>query len=224
MKNKKNFYVVATPIGNLDDISKRAQDVLSSVEVIFAEDTRVTKKLLNHYNIKTPVYRYNEHNPEKTFEDLYNLFRKGSIALTSDAGTPSISDPGGVLVDFVRKNFPNIKIEVIPGPSALVSAVSVSGLPSSSFTFLGFPPLKNKRNKFFENIKNIEVKPVIFYESPHRLQKTFDNIEEILGDIDIFIAKEMTKIYEDYFNGKVSEARKYFSGDKGKGEFVVIIP
>lgn len=222
--NKNIFYIVGTPIGNLGDISERCLKTLKEVDFIFAEDTRVTRKITSHFNIDAQIRRYNENNPEKDFEKISEILKEGkSIALVTDAGTPAISDPGFKLVDFVRENIPQVKIRVIPGPSAIVSALSVSGLPSSEFTFLGYPPAKKKRKKFFEKVASMEVRPVVLYESPHRLQKTFSELEEVTGDIDIFVAKEMTKIYESYFKGKISEARDYFLDEKGKGEFVIII-
>lgn len=219
------FFVTATPIGNLEDVSERSIKTFKEVDFIFAEDTRVTKKITSHFDIDTPVIRYNEHSPEKLFKKLEDFFKQNKdVALVSDSGTPGISDPGFKLVKFVWNNFPDVEVRAVPGPSAVTSSLSVSGLPASEFTFLGFPPAKNKRNKFFDKILDIETRPVVLYESPHRLQKTFDDLEKSMGDIGIFVGKEMTKIHEDYFRGTVQEAKEYFSGKKGKGEFVIIIP
>lgn len=219
------LFVVATPIGNLGDISDRVISTLKESDIIFAEDTRVTKKITSHFEIDTKVLRYNEHKPEKTFKKVRSFLEKSkSISLVSDSGTPGISDPGGKLVNFVRSEVNGTKIRVVPGPSAVVAALSASGLPASEFSFLGFPPAKRKRNKFFKRVGKIDVRPVVIYESTHRLQKTFDGLEDQLGDIEIFVAKEMTKVYEDYFIGFISDAREYFKGKKGKGEFVIIIP
>lgn len=218
------LYVIATPIGNLDDISERSLKTLKGVDMIFAEDTRVTKKITSHFDIRTPISRYDENNPAKAFEKITSLFKEGkSIALVTDAGTPGISDPGYKIVDLVRDHLPQVGIRSIPGPSAVISALSVSGYPANEFTFLGFPPAKKKRDKFFNKIRDIDVKPVVIYESTHRLQKTFDDIERLLGDIDIFVAKEITKIHEDYFKDKVSVAKEYFVDERSKGEFVIII-
>lgn len=219
------LFVAATPIGNLEDVSERLIKTLKEVDFIFAEDTRKTKKITSHFDINTPIKRYNEHSPEKSFKKLEEFFNEDkSIALVSDSGTPGISDPGFKLVQFVWKNFKKVEVKVIPGSSAVISALSVSGIPANEFTFLGFPPAKNKRNKFFKKVDDIEVRPVVLYESPHRLQKTFDDIERFVDNKGVFVAKEMTKVYEDYFRGRVSEAKEYFSDKKGKGEFVIIIP
>lgn len=219
------LFVAATPIGNLEDVSDRFLKTLQEVDLIFAEDTRVTGKIVSHFDIKTSIKRYNEHNPKKSFRTIEELFSNGKdVALVSDSGTPGISDPGFKLVQYVWNNLPNVDIRVIPGASAVISALSVSGVPSNEFTFLGFPPAKNKRNKFFKNINNVDIRPVVLYESPHRLQKTFDDIDEFVDNSGIFVAKEMTKVHEDYFRGPVSKAKEYFKEKKGKGEFVIIIP
>jgi 16S rRNA (cytidine1402-2'-O)-methyltransferase len=219
------LFVAATPIGNLGDLSGRALKIISSADLILAEDTRVTQKILNNFNISVPIKRYNEHNPEKTFEYLKNILSDNkSIVLVSDSGTPGISDPGGKLVDFVRNNLPKTDIFVIPGSSAVIAALSVSGMPANEFTFLGFVPAKNKRKKFFEKVKNIEVRPVVIYESPHRFLKTLGELkEELGGNREVFIAREMTKIYEEYFKGSLEEAIFYFEEHTVKGEFVIIV-
>lgn len=219
------LYVVATPIGNLKDITLRALEVLREADLILAEDTRVSRKILSHYKISKIVKRYNEHAPERLFEELEKRFAaNGVVAFVTDAGSPGISDPGYKLVSFARGI--KARVEVIPGPSAVIAALSASGIPANEFTFLGYPPAKKKRKKFFERLKDIAVRPVVFYESPHRLQKTLADLEEVLGkDSNILVASEMTKIYEDYFTGSVEWAKLYF-GDpkKGKGEFVLILP
>ena len=219
------LFVVATPIGNLDDLSKRASKALSSVDLILAEDTRVTQKILNSFDIDTPVRRYNEHRPEKVFDEVKNLFSEGkSAALVSDSGTPGISDPGGKLVEFVQKNLPEVNILVIPGPSAVAAALSVSGMPANEFTFLGYPPAKNKRKKFFERVGRMETRPVVLYESPHRFLKTLNELKEEIGEeADIFIIREMTKIYEEHFRGSLGEAINHFENGQVKGEFVIIV-
>lgn len=221
------FYVVATPIGNLGDISKRTLEILKVSDLILAEDTRVTQKILNHFDVSTPIKRYNEHNPVKVFDSVSKLLNKGDVvSLVSDSGTPGISDPGSKLVKFIKKELPKVKIRVIPGPSAVVSSLSVSGIPSNEFTFLGFPPAKNKRKKFFKKVKEIIVRPVVMYESPHRLLKTLSELKEEVGEeSEIFICKEMTKIYEEHFTGNINQALNYFikNDDKIKGEFVIIL-
>ncbi len=220
------LYIVATPIGNLKDITLRAIEILKVTDVIYAEDTRVTQKLLTHYEIKTPIKRYNEHFPKSTATEVTRMLQTGeNIALVSDAGTPGISDPGSVLVSLVRENLPNAKIIAIPGASALVAALSVSGFPANKFTFLSYPPIKNKRKKFFAGLKDISTRPMVIYESPHRLHKTLGELKEIFGEeYRIFISKELTKIYETNFVGTIAEAASYFTGDEGRGEFVIIIP
>lgn len=177
------LYVVGTPIGNLKDITLRALEVLKSADVIFAEDTRVTKKLLSHYDIQKPVKRYDEHVGGAIYSEVKERLEKGeSIALVTDAGTPGISDPGSRLVEFVRKEVPTTKVVPIPGPSALIATLSASGLNADQFTFLGYPPRKKGRKTFFENLKNIKTKPIVLYESPHRLQRTLSGIKDVFGD------------------------------------------
>lgn len=220
------LFVVATPIGNLKDITPRALETLKSVDVIYAEDTRVTQKLLSHFGMHTRVAHYDEHSPRRTVEEVVRSLREGKqIAVVSDAGTPGISDPGSVLVAYVQKELRDALLMAIPGPSAVTAALSVSGLPANKFTFLGYPPIKNKRKKFFENMKNIEIRPVVLYESPHRLQKTLASLGEIFGtNFNIFISKELTKIYETNFTGSIEEAIDYFAAEHGQGEFVIIVP
>ena len=219
------LYVVATPIGNLGDISGRALEILKSSDLIFAEDTRVTQKILNHFEIAVPIRRYNEHKPEKAFKEAEKLLREGKeIVLVSDSGTPGISDPGGKMVEFVQKNLPNTKIRVVPGPSAVVAALSVSGMPANEFTFLGYPPAKNKRRKFFGRVAEIKTRPVVLYESPHRVERTLRELAEVLGDDkEVFIGRELTKIYEEHFRGSLEEAIAHFKKGKVKGEFTIII-
>lgn len=226
------LYVIATPIGNLKDITLRALEILKVADVIFAEDTRVTQKLLTHYEIRVPVRRYNEHLPKPAVEEVIRRLRNvENVAVVSDAGTPGISDPGSVLVSLVRETIPGAQIIAIPGASAVITALSVSGLAANKFTFLGYPPIKNKRRKFFAELKNIAVHPIVIYESPHRLQKTLEELKGVFGENNqIFISKELTKIYETNFKGNFAEATSYFTGNEGKpayagrGEFVIIIP
>lgn len=220
------LYVVATPIGNLKDISLRALDVLKEADLILTEDTRMTRKLLSHYEVRTIVRRYNEHAPDKTFNETKKHLRSGKIiALVSDAGTPGVSDPGAKLVAFVRDEVPDAHIEVVPGPSAITAALSVSGIPANQFTFVGYPPAKRKRRAFFEKLKSIEVRPIVLYESPHRFEKTLDELAETFGEnTDIFVARELTKIYEEHFKGTIKEAKQHFTGERRKGEFVLLLP
>lgn len=220
------IYVVATPIGNLGDMTPRAISILKSVVVIYAEDTRVTQKLVTHFEMHTKISHYDEHKPQRTVDGAVKYLEEDmDIAIVSDAGTPGISDPGSVLINIIRDRLPSVVIIGIPGPSAVITALSVSGISANKFTFLGYPPLKNKRKKFFSSIKEIEARPVVLYESPHRLQKSLKEIAEVYGlNYQIYVGKELTKIYETNFKGKIEDALAYFQAEKGKGEFVIIIP
>ncbi len=222
----KTLYIVATPIGNLRDITSRALETLKDVNVVLAEDTRVTKKLLSHYDIKKEVKRYDEHVGTAIYSEVKKRLENGeSIALVTDAGTPGISDPGSRLVDFVRGEVPDAKIVPIPGPSALIAALSASGVGADQFTFLGFPPHKKGRQTFFKKMKSIETRPIVFYESTHRIEKAFAALGEIFGDAQtIVVARELTKIYEEAWRGSIKNARGHFTGERKKGEFVVIVP
>jgi len=221
-----NLYVVATPIGNLGDITLRALDVLKSVDWIVAEDTRVISKLLAHFSISKSLLSLHQYSKDKSYDKVLDLLKEGkNVALVSDAGTPCISDPGSYLVELVRKNISEAKIIAIPGPSAVISALSIAGVPADQFTFLGFPPHQKGRQKFFNILKDVAIKPIVLYESTHRLQKTFKNLKIVLGgEAKTMVGKELTKIYEELWQGTVDEAVKYFVGDKIKGEFVIIVP
>ena len=223
---KTKFYIVATPIGNLEDISFRAVRVLGEVDLILCEDTRVTKKLLDKYEIKTPTLSYHQHSKISKMDKIFEMIEVGkNIALVSDAGTPTISDPGSFLVSQIRERFgKEIEIIVIPGASALVSALSVSGLIADQFLFLGFLPHKKGRETLFKEM--VETKrTVAFYESPHRIIKTLNSLKEHVGDRKIVIARELTKIFEQIVSGTSEELIKYFeeNPDKIRGEFVVIL-
>lgn len=226
-KNHKNgtLFIVATPIGNLEDITLRAVKILKEVDAICAEDTRVTQKLLRHYEIRKQILRYDEHVADRVHKRIADGLRQGkSIALVTDAGTPGISDPGSRLVEYVREYAPEVSVVPLPGPSALIAALSVAGLPAHQFTFLGYPPHKKGRKTFFAEMRRMTVRPVVFYESPHRLQKTLGDLTAVLGgDSSLAIAKELSKIHEEVWRGTVTEAALYFTKEKGKGEFVLII-
>ncbi|RJQ28753.1 16S rRNA (cytidine(1402)-2'-O)-methyltransferase [Candidatus Parcubacteria bacterium] len=217
------LYIVATPIGNLKDITLRAIETLSSVDVIFAEDTRVAGKLLACNNISKPTYRYDEHSHSRAIKEvLAFLEQEKSVAFISDAGTPGISDPGTRLVQSVRELLPRVKIIPIPGVSALTSILSVSGIDSSMFSFFGFPPHKKGRTTFFKRVALSDI-PIVFYESPHRIQKAFEALaKEDKTSMKLVVGRELTKIYEDIFIGTPKEALSYFVGEKLKGEFVVV--
>ena len=216
------LYIVATPIGNLSDISDRAKQVLSEVNLIAVEDTRVSKKILKKFNIDNKMIVYNNFNESKQVNKIVNLLKDGNnIALVSDAGTPCISDPGYLLVNICRKE--DIKVIPIPGPSALISALSTSGLPSDSFYFEGFLPKKKGRKTKFEFLNSLSC-TVIIFESPKRVLKTLLNIKEYMGDERIIsIHREMTKMYEEVFLGTVGESVIYFSNKPPKGEFVFVL-
>ena len=222
-----NLFIIATPIGNLEDISIRAIRILKEVDIILCEDTRVTRKLLLRYNIKTPVSSYHQHSQLKKINYIAGLLEEGKdLALVSDSGTPGISDPGNKLIDFLVKEDIDLTIIPIPGCSALVSASSISGFPMDKFTFLGFPPHKKKRNKFFEELLKIK-HPVVFYESPHRIIKTLNEIndksQEINLDPQVVVCRELTKKFETIYRGTIDKVIKKIKDDKIKGEFTVII-
>jgi len=227
LMHKGNLYIVATPIGNLQDITLRAIDTLKKVNYIACEDTRKTGILLKSLNIghKLMLFSYYEQTERIRIPNIINLLLNGEdVALVSDSGTPLISDPGFLLVREAREK--GIPVISIPGPSALVSALVSSGLPTDKFIFLGFLPLKEgNRLKLLINIKESNSKieaTVIIYESPHRLIKTLRSIESVFGDIAITIAKELTKIHESVFRTGISEAIKYYENMAPKGEFVIL--
>jgi len=218
------LYIVATPIGNLKDITLRAIDVLNSVDIILAEDTRVTKKLLSSYNIRKPVLRYDEKTSGAECKRIAkNLERNKKIALVTDAGTPGISDPGWRLVSVVRKEAPQVSIEPIPGVSSVITALSVSGISAGQFTFLGYVPHKKGRNTFFKELNLIKVTPIVFFESPHRIKKTLNSLNETLKNREIVVARELTKLYEEVWCGAPDKATSHFTEEKERGEFVIII-
>ncbi len=216
------LYICGTPIGNLEDITLRALKILKKVKLIAAEDTRHTKKLLNHYQINTKVSSYYEYNKFKKAPYLVEILKNGQdIALVSDAGMPGISDPGYVLVNLALKN--NIKIIPVPGVSALLTALVVSGLPTDKFVFEGFLPRKIKeRKRYFRSIEN-EERTVIFYEAPHRLKRALKDMLEIWGDREIVIARELTKKYEEIIRGKLSQILTEISTMEIKGEITLVV-
>jgi len=216
------LYVVSTPIGNLQDITYRAVDVLSLVDLIACEDTRRTKILLDHYQIKKQLISYYEYNKLKRTDQILAYLKQGkSVALVSDAGTPGISDPGYSLIKKVIEE--NILLEAIPGVSALLTALVVSGMPMHRFCFEGFLPVKSgARRKILENIK-LEKKTTVLYESPHRLLKTLNAIRDVFGNKDIVIGRELTKKFEEMLRLPVAEAITYFENKNPKGEFVIIV-
>ena len=216
------LYVVATPIGNLEDISPRAQRILREVDVIAAEDTRHTRKLLTHCQIQNQLIAYHDHNESRQSEVLIKKLLSGqSLALVSDAGTPCISDPGYRLVR--RCSELAIRVVPVPGPSAVIAALSAAGLPTNQFYFAGFPPLKaGKRRKFFLELATIPV-TMVFYESPYRVQKTLEVMQELMGDRECVVARELTKIHEEFVRGSIAEVRQAIGAKAVKGEFVILL-
>ncbi len=214
------LYVVATPIGNLEDISLRAIRTLKEVDLIAAEDTRHTRKLLNAYKISTPLVSLHEHNEKEKSELIISKINYGmNVAYVSDAGTPCVSDPGHYLIGFAHDE--NIRVIPIPGPCAVITALSASGFSADSFLFCGFMPAReNKRRKFMESL-NDEERTIVFYESPVRFSDSLKTLQEVLGDREIVVARELTKIFEELKRGKISE---FIAGKKKlKGEITIII-
>ena len=233
------LYIVATPIGNLDDISPRAIFALSSSDIILAEDTRVTRLLLSKYGIDKPMSSYHQHSKIKKISEIIGLLEDGkTLSLVSDAGTPGISDPGNFLIQEILKELPDLKIVPIPGPNAAIAALSVSGFPTDKFVFLGFPPHKKGRQTFFRRIGGIE-ETVVFYESKHRILKALEELRELSKVNDpvklpdgshgasrpIMIARELTKQFETIYRGTIEEVLSKLNKNKENqlGEFVVVL-
>lgn len=218
------LFILATPIGNLEDITLRALRVLQEVDVVLAEDTRVTGKLFERHGITTPLKRLDANIEGELASQIEQLFEEcGTVALVTDAGTPTISDPGYRFVHAAHEA--NIEVITIPGASALTAALSISGIPSDQFTFLGFLPHKKGRETKFKEIAESD-RTIVFYESPHRITKTLASLEEVLGeDREVVVARELTKIHEETVRGSAAEVKVYFeeNSDKVRGEFVVII-
>ena len=216
------LYIVATPIGNLEDITLRALRVLREVDLVAAEDTRRTRQLLTHYGIRKPLISYHEYNRRMREKTLLQELREGkNIALVTDAGTPGISDPGEELVrGAIQESIPLVPI---PGPAALVTALSVSGLPTESFLFYGFLPSKAAaRKKWLVSLKD-RAETLVFYESPRRLGSLLEETAQILGDRRVVVAREMTKVYEEVYRGTVSEVLEQIGKKEVRGEVTVIL-
>lgn len=219
------LYVVATPIGNLEDITQRALRVLSESAMILAEDTRVTKKLLSHYGISTPTMSYHANSKLAKLDRILAFLEEGNdVALVSDAGTPAVSDPGVELVAAVRKQLPDVRVVAVPGASALTAALSIAGLPAAQFTFLGFLPHKKGRETLFAEIAANE-RATIFYESPHRILKTLQSLAVHAPERTVMIARELTKLFEETLYGTPAELLAHFDEhpDTVRGEFVVVV-
>ena len=236
------LYIVGTPIGNLEDISMRALRILGEVDFVLCEDTRVTYKLLSHYKIDAKTISYHQHSGEARVNQVLDWLREGkNIALVSDAGTPGISDPGGKLIARVFEEFGNsVEIESVPGPSAVTAALSISGIPTDKFIFMGFPPHKKGRQTFIKKILESEY-PVVVYESKHRILKFLRELKELKEDIDdsdedkikkkrknlesVVVCREISKMHETVYRGNLENITEEIakSSDNQRGEFVVII-
>lgn len=215
------LYLVATPIGNLEDITLRAVRLLKEVSLIAAEDTRSAHNLLAHFQIATPVTSYFEHSQLKKLDAILDALARADVAIISEAGMPGLSDPGYELVRAAIAR--NIRVVPIPGPSALTTALVASGLPTDQFAFLGFLPReKSARRKVLQSVV-AEARTLVAYEAPHRVRASLEDIEHVLGERRICIARELTKLYEEFFRGTVGGARAYFRSREPRGEFVFVI-
>lgn len=218
------LYVIGTPIGNLSDLSERAKTTLASVDVVLCEDTRVTSKLLSAFDIHVSTLSYHQHSGAfKTDKIIALLEGDKNLALVTDAGTPGISDPGGKLVEELVEHFDDrLTITPIPGPCALVAALSIAGVPADEFVFLGFPPHKRGRQSFFERI-HLTHSTVVFYESTHRILKTLGELTSRMPERKLIVCRELTKMYETIYRGTASEVTAKLESSSIKGEFVVVV-
>lgn len=215
------LYLVATPIGNLEDITLRALRILKQVSLVAAEDTRTARNLLTHFDISTPVTSYFEHNKIEKLETILDALDQGDVAVISEAGMPGLSDPGYELVRAALAR--GFRVEPIPGPSALTTALVASGLPTDQFVFLGFLPRQpSARRKALKAIAG-EPRTLVAYEAPHRIEETLGDIAAILGDRHICVARELTKLHEEYIRGSVTAAHEHFQAQTPRGEFTLII-
>lgn len=217
------LYVVATPIGNLEDITLRALRILKEVDYVLCEDTRVSGKLLAYYEIKAKLKRYDAHTSERAHDEILRDLEEGkNIALISDAGTPGVSDPGVFLIARVREA--QIRIDAVPGPSSVIAAFSIAGIAGNQFAFWGFVPQKKGRETFFKSLESAE-HPVIFFESTHRIMKMLDSLTRYAPTKTVVIGRELTKMHEEMVRGSAEELSAYFNEhpDHQRGEFVVIV-
>ena len=223
-RNNGTLFVIATPIGNLADITYRAVSVLRDVSVVAAEDTRRSRKLLSHYRIETPLIAYHEHNARQQVEPLLEKLHAGQdVALISDAGTPGIADPGYRLIQACYAT--GVPVVAVPGPSALVAALSIAGVPTDRFTFEGFLPAKAQARKKLMQEKANADNTLVFYEAPHRLVAALQDFLETCGPERLLVvARELTKLHEEVFRGSTAEAVDHFSAARVKGELVLILP
>jgi len=217
------LYIVATPIGNLEDVTLRALRILKEVDVVACEDTRVTSKLLTHYSISKPLLSLHQHSGASQHEKIIAQLEDGkNVAYCSDAGTPGVSDPGNKLVEAAIAK--DISVVPIPGAAALTALISVAGIDMQSFVFLGFPPHKKGRETFFKKVVETEM-PVVYYDSPHRVIKNLELLEKFAPEKNIIIGRELTKMFEQVVRGSIDDVQTYFAEhpDKVKGEFGVIV-
>ena len=218
------LFIVATPIGNLKDLSERAKTTLASVHTVLCEDTRVTSKLFGTIGSKPKLLSFHQHSDDTKTNKVIELLEQGhDLALVTDAGTPGISDPGGKLIETLVKHFGStLTITPIPGPSAVIAALSVSGFPTDEFVFLGFPPNKKGRQKFFDRLPSFD-STIVFYESTHRILKTLEEINARLSDRQLVVCRELTKMFETIYRGTAAEVTEKLKTSSIKGEFVIII-
>jgi 16S rRNA (cytidine1402-2'-O)-methyltransferase len=215
------LFVVATPIGNLGDISARALEVLGMVGVILCEDTRETRKILNHYKIETPVSSLHEHSSDAVLAHVVEQLREGkNIAYVTDAGTPAISDPGGKLVELAYRA--GVQVSPIPGPSSVMAALSVAGFPANEFQFLGYFPRKKGRQTLLNNMKDFSL-TTVFFEAPYRIVKTLESIAASIPEREIFVGREMTKQFEEYMRGTAKEIFEAVQAKEPRGEYVIVV-
>lgn len=219
------FYVVATPIGNMGDITLRAIETLKEVDLVLCEDTRETRKILQKYNINTPTMSYHTQSKLAKTDKIFELLNEDkNLALVSDAGTPTISDPGAMLISKIKESLSDVEVVPIPGASAVIAALSASGLPTHEFTFLGFLPHKKGRETLFKEITESK-RTMVFYESPHRILKTLESLNKFCPNKKVCLAREITKIYEEFKTGSALELLEYLTKNpiKQKGEFTVLV-
>ncbi len=217
------LYIVATPIGNLGDLTARAREVLLAVPLVFAEDTRMTSKLLAHIGATPSVASLHHHStPQEIQRAVASLQKAGEAALVTDAGTPGISDPGNFFVHTIATQHPEIEISPIPGASCVTAALSVSGFPTDRFRFMGFAPHKNKRNKFFDEVAATE-ETVVFLESVHRISKTLQDVARVAPARQMLLARELTKIHETLYRGTPAEVLSQLKAEETRGEFVIVL-
>lgn len=215
------LYIVPTPIGNLEDITLRALRVLREVALIAAEDTRTTRVLLQHYQISTPLMSYHEHNKLTRLEAVFDTLAQGDVALVSDAGTPGISDPGYELIQAAILR--GVRVEPLPGPNALLPALVASGLPADQFIYLGFLPKKARARAAILESLVAERRTLVLYESPHRLLDTLAAVRDVLGERPVCVARELTKIYEEFVRGSASEVIAHYAAQPPRGEIVLVV-